>query len=288
MAIERTDLTETDEQREARIQAEREKQEALEAKLRSEEIARAKAEAALEESRRGRETNSIPTVTEEQWQQMENETGKTRQQIQADAKLQAALVENMTKPLKEELRQTREEAARAKAEAAEIKSRQKLEKVETEFYKKNSALSTHKDLVDEFLNEFPDKDKIDQKTYEKRLSMAAEYVKGKVKDIRTERKATMEKEEGTFRSGRIERQEEETDTNTGVNDEEFDPTGTGSESAAYLVGRIHKNLGKDVKPETVRVWKESLDAEGKGVQISSREDVARTEAMLSRGGTLKP
>lgn len=286
MAIEKTELTETDETNEtnasdAKEQADREKQAAMEKKLRDEEIARARAESALEESRRHRETPAPQGVTEEQWQTMEAETGQTRQAIQANAKLMAAMVDAQTKPLAERTTAAEKRAQAAEDKASRLESRRSLDTVESSFYEKNAAIKGHKKLVDEFLSAFPDADNVDAKTLEKRLAMASNYVKGQVKEVRN-----MPKETGKSSSTRIE--SSETDKNTDEEEIiEFDERGTDNEGQAYLMRRVARDIGKDVRdPESIKVWKAGQDIEGKGVRISSQEDVDRARAMTKRGGTL--
>lgn len=277
MAIEKTELNEDDNNDTERAES-AVREEALSKKLRDEEIARARAESALEESRRVRDTPAPQpqNVTEDQWVQMESETGQTRQQIQANAKLFHALTDAKVKPLADRADAAERRAAKAEDEVNQFKTRRTLDSVENSFYDKNPALKGHRKMVDEFLAEFPDADKVDSKTYEKRLGLAADYVKGKVKETRTVNR-------DTTRSNRVETGADEQEEVI----EEFDPAGIGNESGEHLMRRVHRNFGQDVRDEeSVKVWKASLDPAGKGVEISSREDIERTRAMLKRGGTL--
>lgn len=284
MALEKTDLTdneetETNEPSAAEVaeQARKDREAATEARARELELKAVAAESALAEARRQREPVAQQGVSEEQWQQMESETGKTRQQIAADAKLMSSLVDIQTKPLRDKAEEAEKRARAAEEKSARIESRRNADSVKDSFYEKNVALKGHKKDVDEFLAEFPDSDNVDAKTLEKRLGLAVNFVKGKIKEGKT---VSNEK----TRSSRLESSDE-----TKTEDEviEFDARGTENEGQEYLMRRVLRDIGKDVRdPESIKHWKEGQDPEGKGVRISSQEDVDRVKAMTKRGGTL--
>jgi hypothetical protein len=184
------------------------------------------------------------------------------------------------KPLSDRASAAEERAAKAEERAARLESRRSLDKVEDRFYKNNPALETHKADVESFLAEFPDNDKVDAKTFEKRLGLAADFVKGKVRNLRSETRR------GEFSS----RTTEEGETREEL--EEFsgriDPRGLGGNRGAIaLVENIAESFGQNTRfedsVEKMKAWEEE---EGRGVQIDSKEDIARARAMMSRGGNI--
>lgn len=288
MAIERQDLEVTEEERDSSIEKEdqsrQERESALEARLKTEELARARAESALEESRRSVSSRSNdqqqiqPTVSDDQWRQMEEQTGLTRQQIQANAQIMNALTDAKVKPLTERAERAEQEFAKAKAEIESVKSRRSLDSVEASFYDKNPLLKNHRKDVDEFLSEFPDNDKVDAKTLEKRLVLAQDVVRGRIKSMRDTGR-------GEYRSNRIEGAS--SDDISEEHEERFNPVGTGNEHAAYLVSKVQASFGRGLRHEdSVDVWKRSLDAEGRGVEISSEEEVAHANRLIRGGSNL--
>ncbi len=292
MAIKRVDADESDEARaerekadEAAETARREREEASETRAREQELRAARAESALEEARRHREIeNAAPAgPTEDQWQSLEampENAGKTRQQIQAEANKMAAIADARMKPLNERASAAEERAAKAEERAARLESRRSLDKVEDRFYKDNAVLEPHKAEVEAFLAEFPDADKVDGKTYEKRLKMAGDYVRGKVKTLRSEPRR------GEFSSRQVEGDERE--ERDGEFDGRFDPKGTGgNRGAIQLMEGVAASFGRDTKHEdSVEVWKKSRDEEDRGVSIDSSEEVKHARRVLARGANL--
>lgn len=289
MAIKRIPLDESDEDRGAREEqeessrvAEQERVAALEAKARAEELRAAKAEAALDEARRVKPqetTNSQPQITEEQWQQAETRTGKTRDQIIADANLQQGMINSALKPVLDEVKSAREEARAAKAETASIKARRGLDTVESDFYEKNPALKGHKKDVDDFLATYPDNGSVDGETLKKRLAVAQDVVKGRVKDNMNTRKRT----NGSARleTSRADPFEDESEDEEGS----FDPTGLdGQKGARYLMEGVAANPGGRLSrgEDTVKEFKKFRDSEGRGVVIDDSDEWARGE-QIRRG-----
>ncbi len=290
MAIKRVDADEADEARaerekdnEAAETARREREEKQEARLRELELENARNASALEEARRRPEPAAPTGPTEDQWQALEampENAGKSRGQIQAEANKMAAISDARMAPLRKELDDARETARKAQERTERLEARRSLDKVEDRFYKDNGALEPHKAEVEAFLNEFPDADKVDGKTYEKRLKMAGDYVRGKVKTLRSEPRR------GEFSSRSTEGDERE--DRDGEFDGRFDPKGTGgNRGAVQLMESVVDNFGKDVKHEdSVEVWKKSRDEEDRGVSIDSSEEVSHARRVLSRGSNL--
>ena len=286
MAIRRTDDEETDEAREARETQEREaeqarqkKEEEREERLRQLELENARNASALEEARRRPEAPAPTGVSEEQWQQLEampENAGKSRQQIQSEANKMAAIADARMRPLNDRATAAEERAAKAEERAARLEARRGLDKVEDRFYKDNAVLEPHKADVEAFLAEFPDADKVDAKTYEKRLKLAGDYVRGKVKTLRSDTKR------GEFSSRQVEGEEadDERDEFRG----RVDPKGLGGNKAALaLMESVAENYGNGVKRrDSVALAKKYEDDEGRGVAISSIEEKEAADAMLNR------
>lgn len=287
MAIRRVDGEETDDARASREESEameakrREKEEADEQRARDLELRAARAESALEEARRRPEDAAPVGPTESQWQDLEDQNpGKTRQEIQAEANKMAAIADARLKPINDRASAAEERAAKAEERAARLEARRGLDKVEDRFYKDNGALEPHKAEVEAFLAEFPDADKVDGKTYEKRLRMAGDYVRGKVKTLRSEPRR------GEFSSRSVEGDERE--ERDGEFDGRFDPKGTGgNRGAVQLMESVLDSFGRDTKHEdSVEVWKKSRDEEDRGVQIDSADEVKHARRVLARGSNL--
>lgn len=290
MAIRRIDTDETDEQRAEREEQEtaaekarQEKEQALEERARQLELDKAKAEAALDEARRFRTTETTVTgPTEAQWQELERQNpGRTREEIQAEANKMAAVADARLRPLSEKATAAEERAARAEEKILRLEARRSFDKVEDKFYKSNPALESHKKDVEDFLAEFPDNDKIDAKTYERRLEKAADYVRGRVKSMRSEPRR------GEFSSRQVER-DDEREENENEYSGRFDPKGTGGNRGAIaLCENLIDNFGKDTRHEdSVDVWKKSKDEEDRGVQIDSMEEVHHARKVISRGSNI--
>ena len=286
MALNRIDAEEAETQREDRedeaIAAEKarsEREKAMEDRARAEELRAAKAEAALEEARR-RPVDSRPQeTTEAQWQQLENlNPGKTRQEIAAEVQKIAEIADARMRPIQDRATAAEERAKAAEERATRLEGRRSLDKVEDSFYKKNGALEPHKSEVEAFMAEFPETS--DPKTYEKRLGMAADYVRGKVKTLRSEPRR------GEFSSRQVE--SDDTDDRREDFDGRVDPKGLGgNRGALQLVESVAQSFGRDIKrDDSIEVWKKSQDEEGRGVQIDSSEEVSRARKILARGSNL--
>lgn len=287
MAIKRVEDDETDEQRtdreasETAAEAQRqEREKAAEDRARAAELAAARAESALEEARRHREPEPSTGLSESQWVQLEEQNpGKTRTEIQAEVNKMAAIADARLKPHADRADAAEERARKAEERAARLEGRRALDKVEDSFYKKNAALEPHKADVEAFLAEFQETS--DPKVYEKRLGLASDYVRGKVKTLRSEPRR------GEF-SSRHEEHDDEREDEGGDFDGRFDPKGTGGNRGAItLMEGVVANFGKDTKHEdSVEVWKKSRDEEDRGVQIDSTDEVRHARKVLQRGGNL--
>lgn len=290
MAIERTDLeTEgEDSKEEARKAAEAEAQAAEEARqakeaereerLRKAELEAATARGEAEALKRGLDKHvQVPEWTPEKWEEegaKRGMGGKEFKQLMQDASEVAGF---HSKQARQEAEEARKEAKEAREELQRMKAGKTLESVEAAFYKKNPALENHRALVEDFINSYPDADRIDAKTLEKRLNFAVDIVKGKVKENMRTRKP------GESGSTRLEIDNEERTREPNEIPDEFDPRGTGNEGAAALMSRVHSSFGKDLRYEdSIDAWKKSLDDEGRGVAISMDEDRELARRIASR------
>lgn len=282
----RLDLTESDDERTAREErdeaarvAEQERIAALEKSARENELKAARAEAALDEARRVKTPETIstpPVITEDQWVAAEQRTGKTRDQIIADANLQQGMINSALKPVLDEVKSAREEAKQAKAETAAIKARRGLDSVEADFYEKNPALKGHKGSVDEFLASYPDNGSVDAETLKRRLAIAQDFVKGRVKDNMKDKK----KSNGSQRleTSRVDPLEDDADSET---EGEFDPRGLDNVGSRHLMESVHARPGGRLErgEETVKEYKKFRDSEDRGVVIDDSDEWARGEQM---------
>lgn len=294
MAIKRTDLREEEESRENEDQkAERESREseaeAEAEQARQEELAAAREEAhkaqidaatargESEALKRGLTKPEAPVQwTDEQWEVEAAKYGTTGAALKAQVEISKAVAGHAMKPLQEEAAAARREAQEAREETNRLKTSKTRESAEAAFYKKNPALESHRDMVDDFMNSYPDADKIDAKTYEKRLSFAVDMVKGKVKETMRTRRP------GDTGSNRLEVGEDERRRDEEEN-LDFDPRGTGNEGAATLMRGVMSNLGGRLRHEDSKeVWKKCRDEEDRGVSIGMDEDIALARQIQDR------
>lgn len=283
MTIKRKDLNETDEQRQERESQERAEQEAAEQARKAEldELRKARHQAELEAAAAKGEAEALKrntTVTQqaewsdEQWENEAQKYGWTGQQLKTQIAIAKQAAELTAKPFKEEAERARKELSETREEINRLKSRKSVESVEAEFYEKNPALKAHRKHVDEVLSTYSDSDKVDGDTLKKRLAIAADVVKGRVKE-------TMRNNRGGDSSGRMEGSDEE----TADGEFTFDPKGTGNEGAAHLMAKVNANFGQGLKHEdSVDVWKKSVDDEGRGVSISMDEDISIAREIAKR------
>lgn len=282
MAIERTELTDTEDNNESDEAAKREaaeqarEQRILDAEKRANaaEVAKARAEGEAEALKR------TPAAANVQWDDARWEAegaqrGMTGQQMKATAELSAGIAQEATKGARAEAEEAKREAREAKAEMAKLKASKGSESVTSAFYEKNPAIKAHRATVEEFLDTYPDKDTVDGATLQKRLALAQDFVKGRVKETMRNNKP------GQTGSSRLEGADEfNSREERGEELGEFDPKGTGNKGAAYLMAGVHQSFGQDLlHDDTVDVWKKSLDEEGRGVAISSSEDVELAREM---------
>lgn len=288
MAIEERELgleeEQTQEKEDAAAEA-RARAEAAEKKAQEEAIARARAEGELDALRRNQQSTQSQAPqgpTEAQWAEMENATGKTRQQIQADAALMHSLVERTTAPIKEELEKTKKEAAAARARAEKAEGTRSLDRIESEFYAKNPNFTARRTDIDDFLKKFPEESRNDPKKLAELLEDAKVYVRGKAKENLSSGKRTTEREE--TRTYERERRDE-ADLSDGPEERkvvlDFEDL---EKPARRLIEDVHENYGHlddrdedEAKQVLAEVKKHST---GYGVAIDSSEEFVRGSRIL--------
>lgn len=282
MTIEKTEIDDKpkeDEER-AALEAKREEEmDSLREEKKQAELKAAKAEGEAEAMKRNlSQPAQAPQWTDEQWDREGEKYGKTGQQLKADVMLAKGIADASMRPLQEAAEEAKREAKEAREELKRIKEGKSSDKIKQEFLDKNPAIRLHNKEVDEFLSTYPDSDSVNGDALKKRLDLAAKYVKGTVKEMRTSRPS----ESG---STRMEVGEEE----GGGDNPEFDPKGTGNDGAAHLMRKVNDNFGKGLRhSDSIDVYKKSLDDEGRGVSISMDEDIERYNKMRDRdsvGGT---
>lgn len=155
---------------------------ALKEQSRQNELARVRAEAALEERRKvtDNQTQAQPAITEEQWIKAEAETGLTRQQIIAQGQMMDGMLGTKLAPMQKALEEANRKTKDAEEKLARLESRGTASVVETQFYDSNAALRVHKDKVDEFVSLFPESETRDPEKLKVILERAKTYVRGAV------------------------------------------------------------------------------------------------------------
>lgn len=293
MTVERTDIEgeETDDQKEAREREEARDAELAQARKETEDakLAAARAEGEAEAMRRGIKTE-VPApaeISESQWTQMESESGLTRQQIQANAKLTGALMQSLTKPLAERAEAAEKAANEAREETRKLRSGKTLEKAEKEFYEKNPGLSAHRGDIEEFMSDYPDAIKEDPKKYAVLLEKAKTFVRGKAREDLSLRRTGK-----TSASTNTERTEfDERVGGTTSDDNELDTSDLDNEGAKSLVARLHKNPGPDYlradqtplsELPIEEAFKKSERPDKRGVSIDESAEWSRGEQRANR------
>lgn len=241
MGVQREDLETPDLENDSEDKA-REEREALQKELEEARIARARAEGEAEALKRVPQSAPVSpvsnTVTDEQWQHMENESGMTRQQIQGNAKLFGAMFQNMTKPLQDRTESAEREAKEAREDAKKARASTSLYAIEQDFYSKNPGLVGRKGDVEEFLSTLPDETRSDPKKLSKALDMAKTYVRGKAREDLSLRRGNKNEVRNTTDS------RQEIDDGAERNDEaEVDTTDLDNEGSISLIKRLANNPG---------------------------------------------
>lgn len=283
MAIEEGEMSIEDKAAERQAAAEARIKESEE-KLRVAEIARARAEGEAEALKRDPiEKVSAPVVvSEEAWQQMESETGLTRSQIQANAKMMDAIAENKSAPVRKAAADAEERARKAEERAARAEGRHSLSRIEEDFYKENPGFSAHRGEVEGYLSKFSEESRNDPKKYAELLADAKIYVRGKVReDIGTRRRSGNDTNEREIGKDRDDILNDRNDDKEELNLDDLD-----NEGARRLVSNLHRDLGKLTnrsarrEKETVDQWKKDTTRDGRGVAIDSQEEFARGNELI--------
>lgn len=260
-----------------------EKIRASEEKLRAAEIARARAEGEAEALRRAPITEAKPNaVTEDQWLAMEAETGKTRTQIQADAKLMSAIAEERMAPVRKQASEAEQRAKKAEERAARAEGKHSLSRVEENFYHSNPGFSAHRGDIEAYIAKFPDEMREDPKKYAELLADAKFYVRGKAREDFGSRRRGGERQDREIGKDRPEALEDSNESDA----EGIDLSDLDNDGARRLVTSLHQNLGKlsnrseKRSKETVEQWKKDTTRDGRGVAIDSQEEFARGNELL--------
>lgn len=252
------------------------------------EIARARAEGEAEAMRRGIKNEAPPAaaaLTDAQWQELEVQHGKTRQQIMADAQLTRATAEEAVRPLKAALEEARKEAQEAKEEAKRARSGTSLYAVEKDFYDKNPGLSAHKGDISDFINKFPEEMRSDPKKYKEILDDARVYVRGKVREDRNSNKSrSRDDREDSRRNYNTDRVEFDNDDRRDDDDAKLDLSDIDNEGSRRLIENIARRPGgEDLMDAPLAIdempiaqaYKASERPDGRGVSIDERGEFLR-------------
>lgn len=301
MAIKRGDVQLGDEEREAE-ETDAEKQEREDRVARDQELAdarakqqeadlrAARAEGEAEALRRGVGAPVPPAQTalsDAQWQELEASTGKTRQQIMADAQLSRATAEEALKPLKEMLAETQKELAETKEAAKRAKDGTSLYAVERDFYEKNPGLVGHRGEVEAFLAKFPENVRHDPAKLKDLLSDAKTFVRGKIRDERLR-----DAGKDPARRASTGRPEFADDPEVEADNTKLDLSDLDNDGAKRLVENLARQPGgvdlEEAPPaiDEVSVGKAyelSERKDGRGVSIDERGEFARGQRRADRG-----
>lgn len=242
------------------------------------EIARIKAEAELDATRRAFESQKAAPqtaqISEEQWQRAEAETGLTRQQIMASSTLAKQIVDQSLTPLQQELEKAKKKAEDAESRAARLEAKTSVSSVEQDFFKSNPAYAAHEKEVREFIEMFPESERSDPKKFKTILEKSKVYVKGlvggKVRDANR----------GSDGSARL---------SGGIDDTEGDTPSidyTGLDNVHQR--RVIEDVDRDIRDrltdkEREVVFKKSMSSDGKGVTWDSADEFRRGDEMMKRG-----
>lgn len=163
------------------LEAEKKARYEAEAKAKEAELKAARAEGEAEVLKRGISTTP-QTITEDQWRQMEEQSGLTRQQIEGNARISGEIFKNLSKPLQERAESAEKEARQAREEARRNKVENSTYKIEREFYDKHPELTGRRAEVDRFMSLLPESVKDDPKKFSEALEEARIYARGKARE----------------------------------------------------------------------------------------------------------
>lgn len=277
------EVQETDEEITAREDREETARQAEDKRVRDLEIESARLKGENDALTRGIKNDApapIAALTDAQWSELEQQHGKTRQQILADAQLTRATAEEAIKPLRAMLDDAKREVAEAKDEAKRARAGTSLYAIEKDFFDKNPGLAGHRGDIDTFLAKFPEDMRSDPAKLKELLSDAKTYVRGKVREERL-------KDGGRDRDGARrttnDRPEFNDDPDTNE-DTKLDFAGLDNEGSQRLIESIARRPGGEDLSEAPpamdevsidKAYKLSERTDGRGVSIDERGEFAR-------------
>ncbi len=290
MAIERNELTETQEETdEQRVERERqEEMAAARAATQAEHEARIRAEAEAEAHRKvleiqgqRREAPAPAVVTDAQWEEFEKNTGQTRQAAMANAEIMKQMIGMAQAQTEERMKALQDRAEKSEARLQEWEKRTGTNAGMEDFYEKNPQFRSFKKEVTDFVALFPESSKSDPKELSKILDKAKTYVRGivgsKGDTMRSDSRGSTGSQRFSGRFGGDEGGQEE--------EQELDLRGLNKVGA-----RLVSDLNDDVKSkmgdeETAARYKKYATDDGMGVAVSQEEEFRRAEADLRRRRT---
>lgn len=268
--------------------AEKKQIQEIEERRHAEEIARIKAETEnevrqrIEEERRSA-VAAVPSapveLTEAQWLQAEEETGKTRDQIKKDARFIAQFVDGAVKPLRGELEETRKKLKDADARYAKLELSKKSESIISDFYEKNPQYKQHHKAMADYLEMFPEEMRQDSKKLEVLLEKGKTYVRGSV------------------REGTVKTRDEEGSLGLGGNDEggdeglgepssdKIDFTGLKTVAEKRMIADLHAGTQRREieEPELAELHKKTSSDDGLGVEYGYADEFRAGNKLMKLG-----
>ncbi len=291
MAIERNDLTETQEEETEEQRQERERREelaAIKASQQTEHEARIKAEAEAEAHRRileiqgQRQTAPAPAVvTDAQWEEFEKNTGMTRQAAMANGEIMKQMISMAQAQTEEKFKALQDRTEKAEARLQEWEKKSGASAGLEDFYEKNPQYRSYKKEVSDFVAMFPDSAKSDPKELAKILDKAKTYVRGVVGSRGDTMRGDTRGSRGSQKFG-----ERFADEGTGQEEEaELDLRGL-NKVGARLVSDLNDNVkSRLADEETAGRYKKYATEDGMGVAVSMEEQFRQAEAELRRKRT---
>ncbi len=188
MAIERNDILDGDEgsaddTAEAQRAAEKLELETLRAKSHQDELARVRAEAELETTRKLSAVAAQPQQvnwSDEQWEAEATKYGMTGPQMKVSVAIAANAADQRAKALEDKIKAADDRAAKAEERFSRLESGQGYNTQLNKFIDAKPALRPYRDDVETYLNKFPEADRKDPAKLKDLMADAEIYIRGKV------------------------------------------------------------------------------------------------------------
>ncbi len=191
-----------------RVQADEERVRAEQEAIKRSEEARIRAEAerdllqkAIAESRAAN-TGQTPQWGDAEWNAFTERTNITKDQVAIHASMAQQQINIVERKLEERIQAAEKKAQEAEARAVRFEKNNSIEKEKKDYYARKPELARYDKDVEEFLSKFPEESKDTPEKLRDIISMAENYVRGKVGDkMRTSPKLSNESEDEVDTTG---------------------------------------------------------------------------------------